>query len=141
LIVEICSTNLQRLLELNKGRSVTDDPIALRVLVDAGGCSGFQYKFTVEPCKATANDMYAMHMVCSSVVHLFFSTNLHSCLSVFERNGARILVDDLSFMHVKGATLDFVRELIRAAFVVAINPNAAEACGCKMSFSVKVMKD
>jgi iron-sulfur cluster assembly accessory protein len=58
--------------------------------------------------------------------------------SVFERDGARLLVDDLSFEHVRGATIDYVRELIRAAFVVAENPNAAEACGCKMSFSVKV---
>ena len=59
-------------------------------------------------------------------------------ISVFERDGARLLVDDLSFEHVRGATIDYVRELIRAAFVVAENPNAAEACGCKMSFSVKV---
>ncbi len=59
-------------------------------------------------------------------------------ISIFERDGARLLVDDLSFEHVRGATIDYVRELIRAAFVVAENPNAAEACGCKMSFSVKV---
>ena len=53
---------------------------------------------------------------------------------IFERDGAKIVVDDVSWDFVKGATVDFVSELIGASFEVQNNPNADASCGCGTSF-------
>lgn len=85
-------------------------PPALRLSVDGGGCSGFQYKFAladaVEPDDAIA-----------------------------ERDGVRLVVDPVSLDLVGGAEVDFVESLGGAAFKVS-NPNAASGCGCGASFSI-----
>ena len=56
---------------------------------------------------------------------------------MFERDGARVAVDPVSFGFLRGATVDYSEELIRAAFLVRDNPNTEAACGCGTSFSVK----
>ncbi|CAJ1073612.1 iron-sulfur cluster assembly 2 homolog%2C mitochondrial [Xyrichtys novacula] len=85
----------------------------LRIHVEGGGCSGFQYKFSVVS-KKNEDDR------------------------VFEQGGVGIVVDQDSLEFVKGATLDFSQELIRSAFLVLKNPQADHGCSCGSSFSVKL---
>src|SRR5256885_17064483 len=82
----------------------------LRVAVTGGGCSGFQYDFCLEDSR-TPDDL------------------------LIERDGARVLIDPVSLDFLKGAEIDFVEEMIGAAFRVN-NPNATSSCGCGTSFSV-----
>jgi len=82
----------------------------LRVSVEGGGCSGFQYKFGVERTKAD-DDM------------------------VVSRDGATVLVDPVSLQYLAGSEIDFVENLIGAAFKVN-NPQAKASCGCGTSFSL-----
>jgi iron-sulfur cluster assembly accessory protein len=56
---------------------------------------------------------------------------------VFESNGAKVVVDDLSFDFVKGATVDYVEEMIKSSFAIADNPNSQSSCGCGTSFVAK----
>ena len=81
-----------------------------RVAVNGGGCSGFQYAFTFDDQK-TADDR------------------------VIERDGAVVLIDDVSWEYLRGSCVDYVEELIGARFEIA-NPNAASTCGCGTSFSI-----
>lgn len=85
-------------------------PSALRLSVEGGGCSGFQYKFelTGEPDE---DDL------------------------VSETDGVRLVVDPISLDLVKGSTVDFVESLGGAAFRVE-NPQAAAGCGCGTSFGI-----
>ena len=83
---------------------------SLRVAVTGGGCSGFQYDFCFDD--ATGDDDL-----------------------VIARDGARVLIDSVSLDFLKGAEIDFVEEMIGAAFKIN-NPNATSSCGCGTSFSV-----
>jgi iron-sulfur cluster insertion protein len=85
-------------------------PVMLRVAVDGGGCSGFQYSF--------------------DLVHAPEADDLK-----VERDGATALVDPVSLPLLKGSEIDFVDELIGAQFKVK-NPNAKSSCGCGVSFSI-----
>lgn len=85
-------------------------PAILRLSVEGGGCSGFQYKFGL--ADAIEGDD-----------------------SVAETDGVRLAVDSVSLDLVRGCTVDFVDNLGGAAFKVE-NPNAAAGCGCGTSFSV-----
>jgi iron-sulfur cluster assembly accessory protein len=85
-------------------------PVMLRVAVTGGGCSGFQYNFALDDTRGD-DDL------------------------VIERDGAVVLVDSVSLDFLKGAEIDFVDDLIGAAFKVN-NPNATSSCGCGTSFSV-----
>jgi iron-sulfur cluster assembly accessory protein len=82
----------------------------LRVAVDGGGCSGFQYRFDLVEA-AEADD----HRV--------------------ERDGATALVDDISIALIQGSEIDFVEALAGSEFKVR-NPNAKSSCGCGVSFSI-----
>jgi iron-sulfur cluster assembly accessory protein len=82
----------------------------LRVSVEGGGCSGFQYKFDFDKTKA-ADDL------------------------VLARDGAIVLIDSLSQQYMLGAEIDYVDDLIGASFKI-INPIATASCGCGTSFSV-----
>ena len=82
----------------------------LRVSVEGGGCSGFQYKFDMERAKA-ADDL------------------------VIDRNGAVVLIDPVSVNYMAGSEIDFVDSLIGASFKV-INPQAKASCGCGTSFAL-----
>ena len=95
-----------RLAEINAGAS---QPQALRVAVEGGGCSGFQYEIKLD---AAADDDL-----------------------VLERQGQRVLVDAISLPFLANAVIDFSEALIGAKFVVE-NPNATASCGCGTSFSL-----
>lgn len=85
-------------------------PAILRLSVDGGGCSGFQYKFG-------------------------FADSVDADDAVAEQDGVRLVVDSISLDLVRGAAVDYVEELGGAAFKVT-NPQAASGCGCGSSFSV-----
>jgi iron-sulfur cluster assembly accessory protein len=83
---------------------------ALRISVEGGGCSGFSYKFDLTG--APNDDDVAI-----------------------EKDGATVLIDDLSLVYMGGSVIDFVDDLIGQSFQVR-NPNAVASCGCGTSFSV-----
>ena len=82
----------------------------LRVSVEGGGCSGFQYKFDMERAK-TDDDL------------------------VISRDGAVVLIDPVSVNYMVGSEIDFVDDLIGASFKVK-NPQAKASCGCGTSFAL-----
>jgi iron-sulfur cluster assembly accessory protein len=84
--------------------------LMLRLAVDGGGCSGFQYKFDLVEA-GEPDDLK------------------------IERDGAAALVDEVSMVLLKGSEIDFVDELAGAEFRVN-NPNAKSSCGCGVSFSI-----
>ena len=84
--------------------------LMLRVAVEGGGCSGFQYKFDLVDA-ADADDLK------------------------IERDGASALVDVVSLALLNGAEIDFADELAAAEFRIR-NPNAKSSCGCGVSFSI-----
>ncbi|MBU2956538.1 iron-sulfur cluster assembly accessory protein [Paracoccus sp. 1_MG-2023] len=95
----------ERLAEINTGK----DPVALRVAVSGGGCSGFQYDIRLD--QPEDDDL------------------------VLERSGQRVVVDPVSLPFLANAVIDFTDELIGARFVIE-NPNATSSCGCGTSFSM-----
>lgn len=82
---------------------------ALRVAVEGGGCSGFQYEIALDTQKD--DDL------------------------VLEGSGEKVLIDEVSLPFLTGAVIDFSEELIGARFVID-NPNATASCGCGTSFSM-----
>ena len=84
--------------------------LGLRISVSGGGCSGFQYSFTLDETE-TPDDI------------------------VIARDGARVLIDTISLEYLRGSEIDFVEDLSGAGFQIR-NPLAASSCGCGNSFSV-----
>ena len=82
----------------------------LRVSVEGGGCSGFQYKFDMERTKADDDIL-------------------------IRRDGAAVLIDSVSLNYLAGSEIDFVDDLIGSSFRVN-NPKATASCGCGTSFSI-----
>ena len=89
--------------------ALTGQAKALRVAVEGGGCSGFQYDIKLDD--PAADDL------------------------ILEKNGQRVLVDQVSLLYLSNAVIDFSAELIGARFVIQ-NPNAQSSCGCGTSFSL-----
>lgn len=87
-----------------------DKALMLRIAVDGGGCSGFQYRFD-------------------------FDTQIADDDQVFERDGVKVVVDTVSMEFLAGAQVDFKEDLMGSYFAVE-NPNATASCGCGTSFSV-----
>ena len=83
----------------------------LRVFVQGGGCSGFQYGLMIEENGQGVGDQ------------------------VFESHGVKLFVDPISIRYLKGAEVDFVDTITGGGFTIK-NPNASSTCGCGQSFSV-----
>ena len=83
--------------------------LKLRVFVQGGGCSGFQYGFT-------------------------FDDAVNEDDTLFEKNGVTLLVDSMSFQYLVGAEIDYKEDINGSQFVIK-NPNAQTTCGCGSSFS------
>ena len=83
--------------------------LKLRVFVQGGGCSGFQYGFT-------------------------FGEEVNEDDTEFEKNGVVLLVDSMSFQYLVGAEIDYKEDINGSQFVIK-NPNATTTCGCGSSFS------
>ena len=84
--------------------------LKLRIAVSGGGCSGFQYGYSLE---SQQNDEDL----------------------VVERDGVAVLIDPVSLEYLRGAEIDFVEDLVGASFQIK-NPNATSSCGCGTSFAV-----
>ncbi len=97
----------KRIAEIMSGEA---EGTMLRVAVNGGGCSGFQYAFTLDDTRQD-DDL------------------------VLEKNGAIVLIDSVSQMYMGGAEIDFADDLIGQAFKIN-NPNATANCGCGTSFSI-----
>lgn len=83
---------------------------ALRVAVEGGGCSGFSYKFDLVDAR-NGDDV------------------------AIEKDGATVLIDEMSLIYMGGSVIDFVDDLMGQSFQIR-NPNAVASCGCGTSFSV-----
>lgn len=88
---------------------LTGEQKALRVAVEGGGCSGFQYDIRLDD--PASDDL------------------------VLEGGGQKVLVDQVSLPFLSNAVIDYTEELIGARFVIE-NPNASSSCGCGTSFSI-----
>ncbi len=95
-----------RLAQINATSATAD---ALRVAVEGGGCSGFQYDIKLD--QPAEGDL------------------------ILEGQGQKVVVDEISLPYLANAVIDFTEELIGARFVVE-NPNATSSCGCGTSFSM-----
>ena len=82
----------------------------LRIMVDSGGCQGFEYQFSLDS-EVKPDD------------------------ELFEKDGVGVIIDDISLPYMRGATINYKDDLIGAHFEI-INPNAKSSCGCGTSFSV-----
>jgi iron-sulfur cluster assembly accessory protein len=84
---------------------------SLRVSVEGGGCSGFQYRYDLVRDNPASDD------------------------TVLTRDGAKVLIDSVSLQYMGGAEIDFVDDLMGQSFQIR-NPLATASCGCGTSFSV-----
>ncbi|MBO9502598.1 iron-sulfur cluster insertion protein ErpA [Brevundimonas sp. A19_0] len=105
--LSLSSAAAARLARLSEARGT---PLMLRVAVDGGGCSGFQYRFDL--VETAEEDDIAIRA-----------------------DGRTAVVDPVSLPFLAGSVIDFVDDLAGAQFVVR-NPNAASSCGCGVSFSI-----
>ncbi|KAL7553940.1 hypothetical protein ACHAWF_018501 [Thalassiosira exigua] len=104
--------------------------VYLRLYVDAGGCSGFQYKFLLLSEENDGCDVDEDDDVEDGAIDPEEDI-------IFERDGMRVVVDQTSLDLLKGSTIDYVQEMIRSSFAVVSNPQSESACGCGSSFAVK----
>ncbi|PHQ95634.1 MAG: iron-sulfur cluster assembly accessory protein [Marinosulfonomonas sp.] len=95
-----------RLAEINAN---ADENKALRIAVEGGGCSGFQYDIKLDD--PAAGDV------------------------ILEGEGQKVVIDDVSLPFLSNAVIDYTQEIIGARFVIE-NPNATSSCGCGTSFSM-----
>ncbi|KAH8346171.1 hypothetical protein KR067_007780 [Drosophila pandora] len=98
---------------LKRLREICTDGSFLRVTVEGGGCSGFQYKFDLD-------------------------TKLNEDDRQFGEDKAKVVIDTISLEYCSGATVDYHSELIRAGFRMVANPLAEQGCSCGSSFSIKL---
>ena len=87
-----------------------NDGLMLRVFVQGGGCSGFQYGFTFDKSQEDGD-------------------------TIVEKQGVKLLIDPMSFQYLMGAEIDYTEGLDGSHFVIR-NPNAMTTCGCGSSFAV-----
>jgi iron-sulfur cluster assembly accessory protein len=91
--------------------SAEPEGTSLRVSVEGGGCSGFQYRYDLVQDEPSAEDI------------------------VLSRDGATVLIDFVSLEYMSGSEIDFVDDLIGQSFQIK-NPLASASCGCGTSFSI-----
>lgn len=103
-LTDRAATRIREIVQREPGKA------ALRVAVNGGGCSGFQYEFQLTDVLAE-DDL------------------------VIERGGARALVDPVSQGFLAGSEIDFVDDLMGQSFRIR-NPNATSSCGCGTSFTI-----
>jgi len=105
--VHVTDRAARRISEIISGEA---DAKMLRVSVKAGGCTGFQYSFDLVADRDQGD-------------------------TVIEKQGATVLIDEISLPFMAGSEIDFVDDLIGASFKIS-NPNATASCGCGTSFTV-----
>jgi iron-sulfur cluster assembly accessory protein len=108
-MVNISQVAASRITELLAEENKPDS--GLRVFVQGGGCSGFQYGLMIEDAPGAGDQ-------------------------VFESNGIKLYIDPISVRYLKGAEVDFVDNVAGGGFTIR-NPNAVSTCGCGHSFTVE----
>ena len=108
IVTKSCAKQIQAL-----QATASQPDLRLRISVEGGGCSGFQYKFEMDAEELEEEDM------------------------IFKRDGCEVVVDESSFDLIRGSTIDYEQELIRSAFAIVNNPQSESACGCGSSFALK----
>ena len=108
--IHVTPTAAEKITELLAEENKTD--AGLRVFVQGGGCSGFQYGLMIDEGEGD-----------------------QEADKVFEVNGVKLLVDPISLRYLKGAEVDFVDNNMGGGFTIK-NPNAKTTCGCGSSFNV-----
>ena len=110
-ITDLCAQKLEQL--VNKKSEL----VHIRVSVNSGGCSGFQYTMKIEPHNnIQSTDIIQRH-------HLILS--------------AIVVTDDTSINFLKGSTIDYISEITKSGFMITENHIAESACGCGTSFALK----
>jgi iron-sulfur cluster assembly accessory protein len=107
-VINVSSTAASKIAELLSEDNKQDS--GLRVFVQGGGCSGFQYGLMIEDGPGATDQ-------------------------VFQSNGVKLYVDPISVRYLKGAEVDFVDNVAGGGFTIR-NPNAVSTCGCGQSFTV-----
>jgi iron-sulfur cluster assembly accessory protein len=107
--VDLTSAAATAVQDLLEKRELVD--YALRVFVQGGGCSGFQYGMALEG-KIRAED------------------------TVIEQHGVKVVIDEVSIGYMRGASIDYVEDVMGSGFKID-NPNAMAACGCGTSFQTE----
>jgi len=100
---------VNKLLSLQQS-SNDNQPTLLKVTVDSGGCSGYQYRFDLVNTPDPKDH-------------------------VLDQDGVQVAIDDVSLGLIQGSEIDYTEEMIGSAFVIR-NPNASSSCGCGNSFSL-----
>jgi iron-sulfur cluster insertion protein len=106
--LQLSDSALNRVTVLKKEKSSPE--LMLRVFVQGGGCSGFQYGFQ-------------------------FDEELDEEDLLIEKAGVKVVVDPLSYQYLMGAQIDYLDDILGSRFVIN-NPNASTTCGCGSSFSI-----
>jgi iron-sulfur cluster insertion protein len=88
-----------------------DSSLKLRVFVQGGGCSGFQYGFSLEELPPSEDDL------------------------TFEKDGIGVVIDSMSMQYMNEAEIDYKEDLMGASFIIK-NPNTTATCGCGSSFTI-----
>ncbi|CAJ0761914.1 23833_t:CDS:2, partial [Entrophospora sp. SA101] len=113
--IEITDRAVKKLLSITKHDNDHNKSNALRIRVDSGGCHGFQYFYDLVKTNSLKEDDV-----------------------VFDKNGAKVIIDEISLGLIKGSKIDYTEELIGSQFQVIDNPQAVSGCGCGISFEVKL---
>lgn len=108
--IDITDNAAQQIAQLVSLEGQADSHLRLRISVNGGGCSGFQYNFILDDAQ-TPDDQ------------------------IFDKNGVGVIVDAISLGLLSDAVVDYVEDLTSSQFVIK-NPNASASCGCGNSFSV-----
>lgn len=100
--------------KINDLRNNSRNPkLKLRISVNSGGCSGYQYEFNMDDV-------------------------INSDDKIISKDESKVVViDEISLGFLKGSTIDYEREMIRTSFTVTKNPQSETACGCGSSFAIK----
>ncbi|GAM23596.1 hypothetical protein SAMD00019534_067710, partial [Acytostelium subglobosum LB1] len=107
-VTDLCAKEIN-----HQKTNLKSDDTKLRVMVDTGGCSGFQYIFKFDTKPSPEDDV------------------------VFTKDNAEIIIDKVSLDMMNGSIIDYEVERMRSTFVVSHNPNTIKSCGCKISFDLK----
>lgn len=138
--ITITASCVSRIKQLASTRP-NPDSIYLRLFVDAGGCSGFQYKFLLLSSDDAGNNNSKVHTNDGNIDNEEEEEEDGTIDPdediIFTKDGVRVVIDATSLELLRGSTIDYVSEMIKSSFAVVNNPQSESACGCGSSFAAK----